>query len=94
MIEYTTALLLILITYLVAVINIKFYILSLLIVPLDVFILLPEPITTGEVIVGYYLTGSTITPLLQTFEWLRIVILVGMVLCSATAIMKMSGRLG
>lgn len=93
MIEYTTALLLILITYVVAIINIKFYILSLLIVPLDIFILLPEPITSGEVIVGYYLSGGVITPLMQTFDWLRIVILIGITLCSMTAIIKMTGRL-
>lgn len=93
MIEYSTVLLLIFVTYLVAIINVKFYILSLLIVPIDIFVLLPEPINTGEVIVGYYLSGGIITPLLQTFSWLRIVILVGLTLCSMTAIIKMTGRL-
>lgn len=92
MIEYSTVLLLIFVTYLVAVINIKFYILSLLIVPIDIFVLLPEPITTGEVIVGYYLSSGVPTPILQYFDWLGITILIGMALCSMTAIIKMAGK--
>jgi hypothetical protein len=92
MIEYTTAILLILLTYLVAVINIRLYIFGILMVLIDVFTLLPEPISTGQVIVGYSLSGGILTALTVNYLWLQTVAVIGMLLCVCTAIMKMAGR--
>jgi hypothetical protein len=75
----------------VAVVNIKLYVFSFLIIFIDIFTLLPEPINSGQVVVGYVLNGSTLTPLYENFLWLRLIIIVGMVLCSLTAIGKMAG---
>ena len=93
MIEYTTALVLILITYFVAVVNIKLYIFGILMILIDVFTLLPEPIRTGQVIVGYSLSGGVLTALTVNYSWLSIIAIVGMALCGFTMIMRMAGRL-
>lgn len=91
MMEYSTALVFILITYIVAILNIKLYITGLLMVIIDILVMLPEPISTGEVIVGYLTTGSTLTPLIQSFSWIQIIAIIGMLLCAMTTILKMVG---
>lgn len=93
MMEYTTVLILIFLTYIVAIINIKFPILGFLVTLIDLIVFLPEPLTSGLVIIGYTLSGSIATPITQTFSWLTIVIITGMVLCISTALLRMSNRI-
>jgi hypothetical protein len=93
LIEYTTALLIILLTYAIAVINIKFYLFSILIALVDIFTIVPDiVVNNGSVVVGYSLVGSTLTPLTVSYPWLRILALIGITLCASTAILKMFGR--
>lgn len=89
--EYSTALILILITYIVAIINIKMFVLGILISIVDIIIMLPEPITSGQVIVGYLATGSVLTPLIVSYPWIQTVAIIGILLCVMTTIMKMVG---
>ena len=91
MIEYTTVLIMILLTYIVAIINIKIPILGLLIVIIDLMVFIPEPLQTGLVIIGYTVNESIATPVTQSFTWLTIVIIIGLVLCLSTTIIKMAG---
>jgi hypothetical protein len=92
LIEYTTAILLILITYAVAVINIKFDLFTYIIILVDIFTIVPDVILgNGSVIVGYSWVNSVLTPLVVSFSWLRIVSILGMAACIITAIMKETG---
>jgi len=91
MMEYNTALILIFLTYIVSVVNIKMYLLGLIMVIIDILIMLPEPLSTGQVVVGYLSVGSVLTPLTQIYPWIRMVAVIGILLCSVTIIMKMLG---
>jgi hypothetical protein len=91
MMEYNTALVLIFLTYIVSIINIKMYIVGLLMVIIDILIMLPEPLSTGQVVVGYLNVGSVLTPLTQVYPWIRVIGVIGILLCSVTIIMKMLG---
>ena len=95
MIEYTTALLLILITFIVSMINIKFSLFSYIIVIIDAFVLVPDLIiNNGLVIVGYNLVGSNLVPLTVSYSWLRIVTILAILLCIVTAMIKETGGFG
>jgi hypothetical protein len=93
MIEYMTALILIVITYIVAITNVKLPIFGYIIIFVDLVAFLPEPISTGQVIIGYTLSGSIPTPIFQTFSWLQYVIIVGIALSSLTAVLKTLGEI-
>lgn len=93
MIEYSTVLILIFLTYLVAITNIKIPIFGFLIIFIDLMALLPEPLQTGLVVIGYTVSGSVATPIYQTFSWLTIVGVIGIVLCAVTFLLKMTGGL-
>lgn len=93
MIEYTTALILIFLTYIVAVINIKIPIFGILVVIIDVMVLLPEPLQTGLVIIGYTIENGIATPVTQSFSWLTIIGVIGIAFCIMTAIIKMTGEM-
>ena len=91
MIEYTTVLILILLTYLIAIINIKIPIFGFIIIFIDIMTLIPEPLQTGLVVIGYTVSGSIATPIYQTFSWLTLIIIIGILFCTLTAILKMTG---
>jgi hypothetical protein len=89
--EYNTALILIFLTYIISIVNIKMYLIGLIMVIIDILIMLPEPLSTGQVVVGYLAVGSVLTPLIQTYPWIRLIGVIGILLCSVTVIMKMLG---
>lgn len=93
MIEYGTVLILILLTFLTAVVNVKIPIFGYIVIVIDLFTLLPEPITSGSVIVGYSYANSVVTPIMQSFSWLPIVIILGIVFSAFTAILKTVGSI-
>jgi len=89
--EYSTAMVLILITYIIAIINIKMFILGILMTIIDIIVMLPEPISSGQVIVGYLATGSVLTPLIVSYSWIQIIAVIGILLCIMTTVLKMVG---
>jgi hypothetical protein len=92
MIEYTTVLILILCTYIFAISNIKLPILGLIIVIIDILSLLPQPIVSGTVIIGYNIISGIAYPIVQNFSWLPLVIVVGIFFNLMTMLMKLDGR--
>jgi len=91
MIEYTTVLILIFLTYLTAVINIKIPIVGALMCIIDALIMIPDPLTTGRVIIGYNVIGTVASPIIVSFSWLTIVIVIGIFINVGTVIIKYEG---
>lgn len=93
MIEYTTALLLILLTFAVMLTNIKLPILGLIVIAVDMVALYPDVLNGGTVIIGYSMANNIATPVLQSFAWIQYAAIISIVFCAMSFSLRVMGRI-
>jgi hypothetical protein len=91
MIEYTTALAVLLLTFLMGLVSVRIPLAGFIVMALDL-ILLIDPIQNSRVIIGYSYSGGVATAITQTFTWLPLTCTVAIMWCLAGGLLGMVRR--
>jgi len=91
MIEYSLALVAILLTFICGIISIRLPLTGFIVTTLDL-VMMGDVIIGGPVIIGYTYSSGVATPITQTFAWLPLTITVAMLFCLAGGLLRMVYR--